>query len=206
MHRATATIPSRRSIVLLAGAVFTMLGSDCFDRSPAVTAGVSACNPPGGRIETTSRSDMVTWASGLPYAAADPARSYVYGFPPGDSVVIESVNSASVSTLSPSGCVIARLTSDVARPASGIGVGKNYIWVDSLTGGTQTVIIPEDTTVSITVHAVALHSHNPGDAPIAQVGALGYCGYCDKTARTWCRAGLDSLGTTSLSALSGLGK
>jgi hypothetical protein len=183
-----------------------MLGSDCFDRSAAVTAGPNACNPPGGHIESASRSDVVSWASGLPYAAPDPARAYVYGFPPGDSVVIESVNAASVSTLSPSGCVIARLTSGVARPASGIGVGKNYIWVDSLTGGTKTVIIPEDTTVSITVHAVGLHAHTASDPPIAQVGALGYCGYCDKTARTWCRAGLDSLGTTSLSALSGLTK
>ena len=206
MHRATATNSSRRSIVLLAGAVFAMLGSDCFHRSAAVIAGLDACIPPGGHIETASRNDVLSWASRLPYGAANPARAYVYGFAPSDSVVIQAVDSASVSSLSPHGCVIARLTSGVARPASGIGVGYNYIWVDSLTGGAKTVIIPADTTVSITVHAVALHAHTASGSTIPQVGTLGFCGYCDKTARTWCRAGLDSLGTTRISGLSGLTK
>lgn len=206
MHRPTATLAPRRSVVIVAGIVLTLAGCDWFARDTTVAAGSSACSPPGGRIESASRSDVVSWASGLPYASANPALAYVYGFAPSESVVIQSVDTAGVSALSPSGCVMARLTSAAARPSSGIGVGANYIWVDSLTGGPKVVIIPEDTTVSITVHAVGLHSHMVGDAPIAQVGMLGFCGYCDKTGRTWCRAGLDSLGTTSLSSFSGLTK
>lgn len=206
MHRATATIALRRSLVIAAGVVVPLTGCDWFARERPVAAGSSACTPPGGRIESASRSDVVSWASGLPYAPANPALAYVYGFAPSESVVIQSVDTTGVSALSPSGCVMARLTTTVARPSSGIGVGTNYIWVDSLTGGAKIVIIPEDTTVSMTIHAVGLHSHMAGDPPIAQVGTLGFCGYCDKTGRTWCRAGLDSLGTTSIASFSGLTK
>ena len=206
MHRATATLALRRSLVIAAGVVLTLTGCDWFARDRPVAAGSSACTPPGGRIESASRSDVVSWASGLPYAPANPALAYVYGFAPSESVVIQSVDTTGVSALSPSGCVMARLTTAVARPSSGIGVGTNYIWVDSLTGGAKVVIIPEDTTVSMTIHAVGLHSHMAGDPPIAQVGTLGFCGYCDKTGRTWCRAGLDSLGTTSIASFSGLTK
>ena len=203
MHRATAIIPAHRSVVILAGAVLTLLGSGCL-KDTAVTAGPNACSPPGGEIATASRSSVASWASGLPYAPADPARAYVYGFTPSDSVVIQAIDTASASTLAPKGCVIARLTSGVARPASGIGVGANYIWVDSLTGGYKTVLIPSDTTVSMTVHAVGVHDHMPGDPAIAPVGMLGFCGYCDKDGRKWCRAGLDTLSTTSIASFSEL--
>jgi hypothetical protein len=96
------------------------------------------------------------------------------------------------------------LRSARALPASGIGIGRTYVWVDSLTGGYKTVLIPEDTAISITVHGLGVHAHTRGDAPVARVGALGYCGYCDSTARKWCRSGLDSMSTTQLIDLKAL--
>jgi len=201
VSRPTATPALHRSAVILAGTIVVMLGSGCAkDTAVITTTTPSACTPPGGSIATASRSDVATWASTLPFVAADPSRAYVYGFAASDSVVIEAVDTVHLRTLAPKGCVIARLTSAVARPASGIGAGANYIWVDSLTGGYKTVLIPADTTVSMTMHALAVHNHTLGDPAIAPVGALGFCGYCDKDARKWCRAGLDSASTTSISA------
>jgi hypothetical protein len=194
--RSTTTGPLRRavSIVLAVGTSTIALGCmrEAVDSGP-----LNACAPPGGRFEAASRDDIVGWASRLPYSL-DTTLAYVYGFAASDSVRIEPVDSARAATGSPKGCVIARLTSARAFPGSGIGVGRNYIWVDSVPGGYRSVIIPENSSLSIALHPLDLHAHTLGGAPPASVGAVGYCDYCSKTVRVWCRSALDSAGATRL--------
>ena len=127
MFRPTATLALHRSAVILAGTLVVILGSGCLKDTAVVTTTPSACAPPGGSIATASRSDVATWASALPFVPASPSRAYVYGFASSDSVVIEAVDTVHFTTLAPKGCLIARLTSAVARPALGIGAGANYI-------------------------------------------------------------------------------
>ncbi len=189
-----APVALRRSLASLIGTVLAIGVHGCGGESALMIA-ASACAPPAG-IAASSRSSLVDWADGISYASGDTALAYVYGFSASDSVIIQAVDSADAGT--PAGCIMARLTSGVARPASGIGAGRTYVWIDSITSGYRAVLIPEDSSVAMTVHPLTVHSHLPGDPPPPTIGTLGFCGYCDYTAKRWCRGGLDSVSTTEL--------
>jgi hypothetical protein len=193
--RSTTTGPLRRAVSIAFAVGISAIALGC-TRAADDSGPLSACTPPRGSFEGSSRDDIVRWASRLPYSL-DTTLAYVYGFAASDSVRIEPVDSARAATGSPKGCVIARLTSARAYPGSGIGVGRNYIWVDSVPGGYRSVIIAENPSMSITLHRLQLHAHTLGGAPPAQVGSFGYCDYCTKT-KVWCRSALDSAGATRL--------
>ena len=165
------------------------------DARPAVLS--HPCSPPGGRFDRASRQTLVGWAEGLTYVPRDSTRAFVYGFAPSDSVSIEAavVDAAGPQWDSPWGCITARLTSARAFPALGIGVGRNYLWADTLGGAYRTVVIPADSTVAIVVHPLVVHSHVAGATPPPRVGTVGVCGQCQ---RYWCRSGFGSIGIARL--------
>jgi hypothetical protein len=177
-----ATIGSlspRRALVL--GISLSAIAHGC-GRDRAVSA-AAACSPPGGEFASLSRMEIIRWAGDVSYEEADPSRAYVYGFAPTDPVRIEAAGNRAGR-----GCIIARLTSARAFPAMGIGVGRSYVWAESLGVGHRAVIIPEDSTISLTVLPLALHDHVPGGAPPPTVGALGGCvSLCGVGGKKWCR-------------------
>lgn len=150
------------------------------DRSVSAAA---ACSPPDGKFASLSRTAIIRWAGAVSYEEPDPSRAYVYGFALADPVRIEAA-----ANRAGRGCLIARITSARAFPAMGIGVGRSYVWAESLGVGHRAVIIPEDSAMSLTVLPLALHDHVPGAAPPATVGALGGCvSGCGEFGRKWCR-------------------
>lgn len=189
--------------VLFGGVVVAMAGACNGDRQeqqepeqPQQLVAGQPCIPAGDSFGGSSRGAVVAWAGGLSYQPMDASRAFVYGFAPDDSVRIEAavLDTTGPGGASPYGCLYARITSERAFPALGIGPGQNYLWADSVGGADRSIVIPADSSLPMTVHPLVLHSHTADSTPPASVGAYGSCGQC---MRYWCRATLDSAATAA---------
>jgi hypothetical protein len=189
--------PVRRELFTVLGIMLVAIAFACGspesddtsgESAAASGASVAAACSPGGRIDSMSRTAIVTWAGHVRYLPASPTLAYVYGFAAADSVRIQAAEERSGRA-----CVIARLTSGRAFPTIGIARGDNYVFAESLATGYKAMIIAADSAVPITVHSIALHAHVEGGAPPDPVGLLGSCiQSCGVGGRTWCRLPFDS--------------
>ena len=189
--------PVRRELFTVLGIVLVAIASACGspdsggssgDTGAGSEASAAAACSPGGRIDSMSRTAIVTWAGRVRYLPPSPSLAYVYGFAAADSVRIQAAEERSGRA-----CVIARLTSGRAYPAVGIGRGDNYVFAESLAAGYKAVIIAADSALPITVLPLALHAHVEGGSPPDPVGLLGSCvAGCGLGGRTWCRFPFDS--------------
>jgi hypothetical protein len=189
--------PYARGFIPAAGLALAMFMGGCGrereqgeEQQPSgAIAGASVCQPPGGPVAAQSRADLVAWASGVNYRPADPARAYVYGFSPGDSAVIQAAE-----TTSGASCVVARLTSEIAYPARGIGAGANYVVIDSGSTGYTAMMVSADTSVDSQTFPAVMHVHQEGGQPPPTIGLMGGCvADCGSgTVKRWCRWALTS--------------
>ena len=153
-----------------------------------------ACTAPEGRIARASRASIIDWANRVTYLPSGSTGAYVYGFAAGDSVRIEAADNRAGR-----GCIVARLTSRTAYPAMGIGAGRSYVLVDSVSGRYRAVIIAENASVPMTVLPVALHTHVLGAPAPEPVSLLGGCvPGCGSGGRYWCRFPGDTTRTQSI--------
>jgi hypothetical protein len=187
--------PYARGFISAAGLALAVLMGGCGrgEQEPgqqpsAAAAGASVCQPPGGPVAAQSRADLLAWASGVNYRDAAASRAYVYGFAPGDSAVIQAAE-----TTSGESCVVARLTSENAYPARGIGAGTNYVVIDSGSTGYTAMMVSADTSVDSQTFPAVMHAHEGGQPP-PTIGSMGGCvSDCGSgTVKRWCRWALAS--------------
>ena len=193
--------PYARGFVPAAGLALAVLMGGCppgereqgqEQQQPAATAGGDACRPPGGPLSAQSRADLVAWGAGARYDPPDATRAYVYGFAPGDSAQIEAAEDATGAR-----CVVARLTSENAYPARGIGAGVNYVVVDSGSTGYTAMMVSADTSVDSQTFPAVMHVHEEGGQPPPTIGSMGGCvSDCGSGAvKRWCRWAMASTDT-----------
>ena len=159
----------------------------------------------GRVVSEASRSDIVSWASGLTFQAVDSTRGYVAGVP-SSRMRVEAAGDArrrSRAVLR-RGCIIGRIVSTEPDTRLGLAAGTNYVWADSTSGGWRATVIPQRTSAALRSFAMSIHDHrassptesSPKESSPKAPALAAIAGPCvDCEIAGWCRWPTDTVRT-----------
>lgn len=152
------------------------------DTGGALPRPIAACAISSDSVRRLNRRDFVTWASRIEYdsvadtmgRAHDPAAAA--GIRVHRTRGMDRVTRPDIED----GCLIARVHTNTAYPALGLGRGWTYVWADSTNPYTATMV-PAEEGAPVTEFRLSLEPQEPAPGTIASPRYI-----CSDCGNDWC--------------------
>ena len=159
------------------------------DTPRAVDTGVAppppivACAISSDSVRRLNRREFVTWASRVEYdSVADTATGRAHDPTAAAGIRVHRMRGMDRVTRTDieDGCLIARVHSNTAYPALGLGRGWTYVWADSTNPYTATMV-PAEEGAPVTEFRLSLEPEEPAPGTIASPRYI-----CSDCGNDWC--------------------
>ena len=143
---------------------------------------IAACAISSDSVRRLTRRQFVTWASRVEYddsTADSTGRAHGSGIPGIRVHRMRGMDRVTRPDIE-DGCLIARVHTNTAYPALGLGRGWTYVWADSTNPYTATMV-PEQEGVAVTEFRLSLESGEPAPGTIASPRYI-----CSDCGNDWC--------------------